>query len=93
MKLTQKPCNIKLPNTKSANALSELILVVHSSMTSPVTPSTVLAVLFFAAEDAPGGGRSDVCIRSEIVRTNWPTQAPKPERKALKGYIDCQQPV
>lgn len=27
-----------------------------------------------------------VCMRSEAVRTNWPTVALKPERKALKGY-------
>jgi hypothetical protein len=26
-----------------------------------------------------------VCIRSEAVRTNWPTAAEKPLRKALKG--------
>jgi hypothetical protein len=42
-------------------------------------------VVFFAAVDAPVGGRSDVCIRREAVRTNWPTAAQKPERKALKG--------
>ena len=27
-----------------------------------------------------------VWIRSEAVRTNWPTVALKPERKALNGY-------
>ena len=27
-----------------------------------------------------------VWMRSEAVRTNWPTVALKPERKALKGY-------
>lgn len=36
-------------------------------------------------------GKSDlfpsaVWIRREAVRTNWPTVAEKPERKALKGY-------
>jgi hypothetical protein len=29
-----------------------------------------------------------VCMRSEAVRTNWPTVALKPERKALKGCSD-----
>lgn len=28
-----------------------------------------------------------VCMRSEAVRTNWPTVALKPERKALKGCV------
>jgi hypothetical protein len=84
MKLTQNPCRIKLPNTKSANALSELTLPLPSSMISPVTPSTVLVVAFFAAA-IPAGARSLVCMRSEAVRTNWPTAAEKPERKALKG--------
>jgi hypothetical protein len=27
-----------------------------------------------------------VCMRKLTVRTNWPTVAEKPERKALKGY-------
>ena len=50
----------------------------------------VLVVVFFAAVDAPAGGRSEVCIRNEAVRTNWPTAALKPERKALKGYSAIQ---
>ncbi len=83
MKFTQKPCRIKLPNTKSANALS--VLTFPSSTSSPLTASTVFDVVFFVAVDAPVGGRSDVCIRREAVRTNWPTAAQKPERKALKG--------
>lgn len=28
-----------------------------------------------------------VCILKLAVRTNWPTAAEKPLRKALKGYI------
>lgn len=71
---------------KSANALSELILL--SSINSPLTPSIVFVVVFFVAVAAPAGGRSDVCIRNEAVRTNWPTAAEKPERKALKGYSE-----
>lgn len=27
-----------------------------------------------------------VCMRKLAVRTNWPTEAEKPLRKALKGY-------
>jgi hypothetical protein len=30
-----------------------------------------------------------VWMRSEAVRTNWPTVALKPERKALKGCESC----
>lgn len=61
MKLMQKKCRIKLPTTKSANALS-----------------------------GDTAGKSDlllsvVWMRREAVRTNWPTVAEKPERKALKG--------
>jgi hypothetical protein len=44
-----------------------------------------LAVVFFAVVEAPAGGRSEVCMRKEAVRTNWPTAAENPERKALKG--------
>ena len=29
-----------------------------------------------------------VCMRREAVRTNWPTAALKPLRKALNGYWD-----
>lgn len=58
-------------------------------MISPVTPSTVFAVGFFDVSveswEVVDGERSLVCMRREMVRTNWPTQAPKPERKALKG--------
>lgn len=68
MKLTQNPCRIRLPKMKSANALSELIFL--SSISSPLTPSIVFVVVFFAAVEAPVGGRSDVCIRNEAVRTN-----------------------
>ena len=84
MKLTQNPCNIKLPNTKSANARSELTPAFPSSTTSPVTLSIVFVVVFFTVGE-PAGGLSLVCIRNEAVRTNWPTAAEKPERKALKG--------
>ena len=70
MKLTQKPWRIRLPKTKSAKALSLLMLLSFDSTTSPVTASMVFAVVFFAAELAPAGGRSDVCIRREMVRTN-----------------------
>lgn len=28
-----------------------------------------------------------VCIRRLAVRTNWPTAAEKPLKKALKGYV------
>lgn len=76
---------MRLPNTKSANARSELILGVPSSTTSPETASTVLVAVFLVALEAPGGGRSVVCIRKEAVSTNWPIEAQKPERKALKG--------
>jgi len=31
-------------------------------------------------------------MRKLAVRTNWPTVALKPERKALKGYISDIQP-
>lgn len=87
MKFTQNPCSIRLPNTKSANARSELTALLPSSTTSPVMPSTVFVVVFFAA-GAPAGGLSLVCIRKEAVRTNWPTAAEKPDRKALKGWED-----
>jgi hypothetical protein len=43
------------------------------------------AAFFASAEEAAGGDRSVVCRRSDAVRTNWPTAAEKPERKALKG--------
>lgn len=33
-----------------------------------------------------------VCMRSEAVRTNWPTVALKPERKALKGWKEIIHP-
>ena len=94
MKFTQNPCSIRLPNTKSANARSELYLLDPSppcSITSPVTPSMVFEV-FFAVDAAVKvvGGRSEVCMRREAVRTNWPTAAEKPERKALKGWGRCQ---
>jgi hypothetical protein len=85
MKLTQNPCKIRLPRTKSANARSELTPPFPSSTISPVTPSTDFIVTFFA-DGAPAGGLSLVCIRNEAVRTNWPTAAEKPERKALKGW-------
>ena len=92
MKLTQKACRIKLPNTKSANALSLLIFVLPSSMISPVTPSTVfvspplvLFLLVVVEEEKPGGGRSVVCSLSEIVSTNCPAARQKEERKALNG--------
>lgn len=84
MKLTQNPCRIRLPNTKSANALSVLTLPVSTS--SPLEPSIDFGAVFFAAIEALDGGRSEVCMRSDAVRTNWPTDALKPERKALKGY-------
>jgi hypothetical protein len=42
-------------------------------------------VAVFFTDGAPAGGRSLVCMRNEAVRTNWPTAAEKPERKALKG--------
>ena len=29
-----------------------------------------------------------VCMRKLTVRTNWPTVAEKPERKALKGCVE-----
>jgi hypothetical protein len=61
IKLTQKKCNSKLPNTKSANALS-------CEMLSKLALFSGL-----------------VWMRRDAVRTNWPTQALKPERKALKG--------
>ena len=41
--------------------------------------------MLFAEALALGGGRSEVCMRRLAVRTNWPTAALKPERKALKG--------
>lgn len=63
MKLTQKKCKIKLPNTKSANALSSLMPALNS--------------LLFAGL---------VCMRNDAARTNWPTVALKPARKALKGF-------
>lgn len=61
IKLTQKKCNSRLPNTKSANALS-------CEMLSKLALFSGL-----------------VWMRSDAVSTNWPTQALKPERKALKG--------
>ena len=72
MKLTQKACNIRLPSTKSANALSELIfgIGVPSSSFSTYPSSLNFVAAFFAAADAVGGGRSAVCIRNEAVRTN-----------------------
>lgn len=87
MKLTQNPCRIKLPNTKSAKALSELILPV------PVSFPSMVDFDFFAPVDdgALVGGRSEVCMRNDAVRTNWPTAALKPERKALNGYICLSQ--
>jgi hypothetical protein len=42
-------------------------------------------VMFFAVLEAVGGERSLVCIRREAVRTNCPTAALKPDRKALNG--------
>lgn len=42
--------------------------------------------MVFAALEAVGGERSLVCMRKEAVRTNCPTAALKPDRKALKGY-------
>jgi hypothetical protein len=86
MKFTQNRCSITLASTKSAKARSELTPMLSLSI-SPVTPSIVLVVLFFAVADAEGGGRSLVCMRREAVRTNWPTAALKPARKALNGYI------
>ena len=92
MKFTQKACSIKLPKTKSANALSLLILVLPSSMISPVTPSIVFVgpplvafLLVEAVEAKPGGGRSVVCNRKEMVSTNCPAARQKEERKALNG--------
>ena len=61
MKLTQKKCSSKLPNTKSAKALSCEML----------SKSALFSGL--------------VWMRRDAVRTNWPTQALKPERNALKG--------
>jgi len=88
MKLMQKACSIRLPNTNSANARSELILtLLPSSATSPVTPSTVFAEFFFAADDVLAGDLSVICIRNDAVRTNWPTAEQNPERKALNGYF------
>lgn len=91
MKFTQNACRIRLPNTKSANALSLLTL---SPFSPPSTPSPVAASIFFvlataaaflASPDAVCGICSVVCMRREAVRTNWPTAAEKPERKALNG--------
>lgn len=69
---------------KSANARS--VLTLPLSTNSPLTVSMALGVAFFAAVDAPIGGRSEVCIRSEAVSTNCPTAALKPERNALNGW-------
>jgi hypothetical protein len=45
----------------------------------------VVVLVFLAAIDAPARTRSLVCMRNDAVRTNWPTAAEKPDRKALKG--------
>jgi len=88
MKFTQKKCSIRLPKTKSANALR------NHNFTLAYAPS-------YRVQSAADGKQtyrscdtvlnSDlfsgfVCIRKEAVRTNWPTVALKPERKALKGW-------
>jgi len=80
IKFTQNPCNIRLPSTKSAKARSLLIWLGFSSRVSPGF------AMVFAALEAVGGERSLVCMRKEAVRTNCPTAALKPDRKALKGY-------
>jgi hypothetical protein len=85
IKFTQNPCNIRLPNTKSAKALSLLTSRSSASTPSPPTLSNFFAAAFFASAEAIGGNRSVVCMRREAVRTNWPTAAEKPERKALNG--------
>ena len=41
--------------------------------------------MVFAVLEAVDGERSLVCIRREAVRTNCPTAALKPDRKALNG--------
>ena len=53
---------------KSANALSVLTLPFSSS--SPLTVSMVFDAGFLVAVEAPLGGSSEVCIRSEAVSTN-----------------------
>src|SRR5690349_9530919 len=91
MKLMQNPCKIRLPKTKSAKARSELTPLPSSPPTiSPVTLSIVLAGLVFFTVAEAEGGSSLVCIRREAVRTNWPTAAQKPERKALNGCARSQ---
>ena len=79
MKLTQKKCSIKLPNTKSANALCLLLAAVRIRLhrmpyLSSLMPSNSFLFSGF------------VCILKLAVRTNWPTVALKPDKKALKGY-------
>lgn len=61
IKFVQKTCSIRLPNIKSANALSG--------------DTSGNSALFAVCN----------CIRREAVKTNCPTVAEKPARKALNG--------
>src|SRR4051812_18360730 len=79
MKLTQKKCKIRLHTTKSANARSG----------DTEGKSDLLASVVWIRRDAThilSASCLDLELRRPIpVRTNCPTVAEKPERKALKG--------
>jgi hypothetical protein len=71
IKFTQNPCKMRLPNTKSANALS--LLATRESPLSSTSVSPVFDARFDAAaeeEEEDAGALSTVCKRNDAVRTN-----------------------
>lgn len=60
----------------------------HSSSVCPAVPLFVYGGCTYRSGARPWKSSlfsALVCMRREAVRTNWPTVALKPDRKALKG--------